>query len=136
MKRLLLASAILAAIAGQAHAAEKYVPITIDFVGDWCFNQEDSNGAYYKLPSWTEGGCKNILSIDKWAFTFTEDNLYCRVLKIKTKSDTAPSGTNYDATITGRCWRSGQVETEANSKVRTFVFSRYKGSLDVKELRK
>jgi hypothetical protein len=39
---------------GHARAAEK--TLTIDFVGDWCFDSQDKNVSWYKLPSWTEGG--------------------------------------------------------------------------------
>jgi hypothetical protein len=116
MRKLLIAAVALAALAGSANAAEKYLPMTIDFVGDWCFDNEDAQGAYYKLPSWIEGQCKNILSINKWAFSFTDDDLFCQPVAIKTSSDTAPSGTNYDMMVSARCWRSGQLMTMANGK--------------------
>jgi hypothetical protein len=65
MKKLLLsaATAILMSVTAS-HATEKYVPMTIDFVGDWCFNSEDNNETNYQLPSWHQDSpCRNIFSV-------------------------------------------------------------------------
>lgn len=118
---------------GVTFAVEKYKPMTIDFVGDWCFDNEDKGEANYQLPSWREDGkCSNILSIDKFGFFFKGDDVYCEPVSVKTSSETAPSGTTYDATIAARCRSSGPVAPNGG-KLRTFTFSRYKGSLFVKE---
>jgi hypothetical protein len=52
----------------SAHAAEK--TFSINFVGDWCFDNVEGKTTTYILPSGTEGGqCKKILSINPvWIF--------------------------------------------------------------------
>jgi hypothetical protein len=136
MKTLLATAALALALAAPppATAAEKYLPMTIDFVGDWCFDNRDGNTINYQLPSWHLDGtatCKDILSVHKWSFNAPgRDDLGCYPIAMKTGEDRAPSGTAYQATITARCYANGPM-TNANSQVMTFFFSRYKGNLYV-----
>ena len=100
------------------------VQMPIDFVGDWC---GDDDAANYVLPSWTtDGQCKNILSIDKYGFHREKSN--CEPAEIKVGKDSAPSGTTYTAIVTARCQSDGPVTA---GQLRTFEFSRYKGNLYV-----
>ena len=52
--RIVCVAAAVVIACSHARAAEK--TMTIDFVGDWCFDSQDKNVSWYKLPSWTEGG--------------------------------------------------------------------------------
>jgi hypothetical protein len=71
MKKFLLATATAVLVtASHTHAAEKNVPMTIDFVGDWCTDKGSDTDGAYALPSWTENHrCKNILSVGKYLFS-------------------------------------------------------------------
>jgi hypothetical protein len=132
MKTLLATAALALAFAAPEAAAEKFVPMTIDFVGEWCFERRDGNETNYQLPSWHDGPCerKDILSVGKWTFNAPDRDLGCYPIAMKTNEDRAPSGTAYQATITARCYSDGPM-TNANSRVLTFFFSRYKGNLYV-----
>jgi hypothetical protein len=106
--------------------------VTIDFVGDWCFESKNGNETQYQLPSWHDGPCKDILSVRKYDFPAPgwQSGLQCLPIAMKTGEDRAPSGTEYHATITARCYGEGPM-TNANSRVMTFYFSRYKGNMSV-----
>lgn len=128
-----LSCAVITLAACSAHAADKQMPI--DFVGEWCSPEKDGNSTQYSLPSWAleepDGKCTNILSVEKWGFNGFGD-LTCFPAEIKTKSDTAPSGTAYFATIKASCTTvdaKGQTK-QAGQKV--FEFERYKGHLTIK----
>jgi hypothetical protein len=98
-----------------------------NFVGDWCYSSQDGKETSYQLPSWTEDGhCTKILSIDQWSFY--GEGQHCEPVKIRQKSDTAPSGTSYTATVTARCQPDGPV---GPGKIQTYEFMRYKGNLTV-----
>jgi hypothetical protein len=144
MKYLIAAVALLASI-GTVRAAEPPT-MTIDFVGDWCFDGLDAqnkNISWFKLPSWTEGGhCTKILSINKYGFSgemaFIASaieaspayggNRHCEPVKMRLTKDVAPSGTGYTATVIARCQSDGPVTA---GKLLTFEFHRYKGSLQI-----
>lgn len=114
-------------LCGNAHSADK--SMTIDFVGDWCSPFRNKATSTYTLPSWTdEGKCTDILSIDKYGFYFTSEQVHCEPVSIRLGMDVAPSGTTYMATVTARCQRDGPM---TGGNLRTFEFSRYKGHLDV-----
>lgn len=124
-------AAAIAVACSQARAAEKQMPI--DFVGEWCSPSTFEGKTKYTLPSWTdEGKCTDILSIEKWGFTFSEKEggKTCLPTTIRTKQDTAPSGTAYLATINARCLKGG-VLTSGSGTPETFEFQRYKGSLTI-----
>jgi hypothetical protein len=119
--------AMVTCLSMTARAAEK--TMTIDFVGDWCFDSQDKNVSWYKLPSWTEGGhCEGILSINKWGWYHADGSEHCEPIKVQLSQDTAPSGTGYTARVTARCQPDGPVTA---GKLRSFEFHRYKGSLSV-----
>jgi hypothetical protein len=99
------------------------VQMPIDFVGDWC---RDDDATSYVLPSWTDGHCKNILSIDKYGFN--DEDKTCEPVRIKVGKEFAHTGTTYTAIVTARCQPDGPVTA---GELRTFEFSRYKGHLDV-----
>ncbi len=109
----------------------------IDFIGEWCTPSEDGNTTEYTLPSWTaDGKCTDILSIDQWEFGFglgihdaNKIEIYCRPDSIRTKQDTAPSGTAYFATISATCYPGTHPDQRTR---RTFDFERYKGRLTIK----
>ena len=123
--RIVRVAAAVVIACSHASAAEK--TMTIDFVGDWCFDSQDKNVSRYKLPSWTEGGhCTKILSIDQYGF-FGEGR-HCEPVNMRLTTDTAPSGTAYIATVTARCQPDGPVTA---GKLQTFEFNRYKGNLTV-----
>ena len=50
---------------------------------------------------------------------------------IRTRSDAAPSGTAYFATIKANCSKN-TVETQGPGPLKTFEFERYKGHLTIK----
>lgn len=127
--RLALVAAIsIAATASQA--AEKQMPI--DFVGEWCSPEKDENSTEYSLPSWAlqepDGKCTDILSVEKWGF-YGFNNQTCIPAEIRVRSDTAPSGTAYFATIRANCTKDGQRPPGTS---RVFEFERYKGHLTIK----
>lgn len=133
MKTTILAAALWS-IASYAHAAEKTMPI--DFVGEWCTPSEEGDRTVYTLPSWTEDGkCTDILAVEKWGFSLKDPKdgkeKTCIPVAIRLKSDTAPSGTAYMATINANCTPDG-VQTRGPGPLRTFEFERYKGRLMVK----
>jgi hypothetical protein len=114
----------------HARAAENQMPI--DFVGEWCTPTKDGNTTEYTLPSWTnEGKCTEILSVDRWGFAFNmggEKEIYCSPESIRTKQDTAPSGTAYLATILATCAAGDTLDRKSH---RTYEFKRYKGRLTI-----
>jgi hypothetical protein len=115
-------------IATPVHA-EKIVQMPIDFVGDWCHSPYgEGEKIEYKLPSWTEGQCSDILSVSKWGWYVGDLN--CDPTSVRLTSDTAPSGTAYAARITARCSSGGPVST---GTLRSFEFYRYKGNLTLTE---
>ncbi|WP_315806869.1 MULTISPECIES: hypothetical protein [unclassified Bradyrhizobium] len=105
----------------------------IDFIGEWCTPLKDGDTTTYTLPSWTEDHkCEEILSIDQWEFVFNmggDIEIYCDSERIRTRQDTAPSGTAYFATISANC-REGLNPNRKSH--RTYEFERYKGSLMIK----
>jgi hypothetical protein len=109
MKRL-LAAAAFALIATGAHAGEKYVQMPIDFVGQWC-SQDDSGS--YVVPSRLDDDarCVGILSIHKYGLDFLGMGFYCYPIAIHVKEDRARSGTAYDGKMTARCHPNGPVGT-------------------------
>jgi hypothetical protein len=120
-----------AAILASSHARAGENNMPIDFVGEWCASFRDDKGVIdYSLPSWTDGKCTDILSIDKWGFYFHDQKKTCRPVGLRLKQDTAPSGTAYMAMITARCVPDG-VATAGTSTIQTFGFKRYKGSLTI-----
>lgn len=132
MKKVLIITAGL--IVGVAHAAPPLKQMPIDFVGEWCSPEKDKNGMQYSLPSWAlqdpDGKCTDILSIEKWGF-FGFNGETCVPVDVKTKSDTAPSGTAYFATIKANCSKDNVV-TQGPGPLKTFEFERYKGHLTIK----
>jgi hypothetical protein len=97
MKTLIAAAAVLAAMS-SAHAAEKMVPMPIDFVGDWCFSQIDKNVTDYQLPSWAANGCSQdkILSVTKGGFIDRGHAFaYCEPANIRQSRDVAQTGITY-----------------------------------------
>ena len=123
--------AAIVAVCSQAGATEIQMPI--DFVGEWCSPSTFEGKTKYTLPSWTdEGKCTDIISIEKWGFTFSEreGGRTCLPTSIQTKKDTASSGTAYSATINARCLKDGVQPSEAVPP-QTFEFQRYKGSLTI-----
>jgi hypothetical protein len=130
--RIVCVAAAVVIACSHARAAEK--TMSIDFVGDWCFDAEmtkssPKNESWYKLPSWTEGGlCKGILSITKYGWHHADGSEHCEPIKVQLSKDTAPSGTGYTAKVTARCQPDGSV-TAGN--LRTFELHRYKGNLSV-----
>lgn len=122
---------VVIAVGSQAGATEMQMPI--DFVGEWCSPSTFEGKTKYTLPSWTdEGKCTDILSVEKWGFTFSEKEggKTCLPTTIRTKKDTAPSGTAYSATINARCFKDG-IQTSGSGTPQTFEFQRYKGSLTI-----
>jgi hypothetical protein len=107
--RIVRVAAAVVIACSHASAAEK--TMTIDFVGDWCFDSQDKNVSWYKLPSWTEDG-----------------HCHCEPVKMRLEKSVAPSGTGYIATITARCQPDGPVKA---GELQTFEFYRYKGNLSV-----
>jgi hypothetical protein len=87
--RIVCFVASVATACSDARGAEK--TMTIDFVGEWCFDSQDKNVSWYKLPSWTEGGhCTEILSINKYGFY--GENRHCEPVKMRLERSVAPSG--------------------------------------------
>ena len=129
MKRVIMITLVTLSTS-SAYSAEKTMPI--DFVGEWCSPTRDGNTTNYTLPSWTDDRkCNEILSIDKWGFVFNlggEKETYCNPDAIRTKQDTAPSGTAYFVMISASC-SLGSAPDRKNH--RTFELSRYKGNLTV-----
>ena len=117
---------------GYANAAPmKQMPI--DFVGEWCSPSKDGNSTEWSLPSWAlgdegDGKCTDILSVEKWGF-YGFNNETCIPAEIKTKSDTAPSGTAYMATVKANCTKDQQPPP---GPIKVFEFQRYKGHLTIK----
>jgi hypothetical protein len=127
MLRSVCVVAVAIVASSDARGAEKLLTMTIDFVGDWCFESQDKNISWYKLPSWTEGGhCTKILSIHKYGFY--GENRHCEPVKMRLDKSVAPSGTGYIAMITARCQPDGPVTA---GEFQTFEFYRYKGSLKI-----
>jgi hypothetical protein len=88
---------------------------------------EEKNVTSYTLPSWTEGGiCTTIISIDQNGFH--GEGRSCEPVNIGLKTNTAPSGTAYIATVTASCQPDGPVTA---GKLQTLEFNRYKGNLTV-----
>jgi hypothetical protein len=113
--RIVCVAAAVVIAYSHARAAEK--TMTIDFVGDWCFDSQDKNVSWYKLPSWTEGGhCTKILSIQKYGFY--GEKRHCEPVKMRPEKSVAPSGTGYIATITARCQPDGPVTAGRASDLR------------------
>jgi hypothetical protein len=124
MLRMFCIAAVLFACC-PAHAAKKAMPI--DFLGEWCFASQDATTTHYTLPSWTQDErCTKILAIDQTGFY--RDSTYCEAEKVHLKTDTAPSGTAFIATITARCRPDGPVTA---GTLQTFEFNRYKGNMSV-----
>jgi hypothetical protein len=84
--RIVCVAAAVVIACSHARAAEK--TMSIDFVGDWCFDAEmtkssPKNESWYKLPSWTEGGlCKGILSITKYGWHHADGSEHCEPIKV------------------------------------------------------
>ncbi|MDT4739243.1 hypothetical protein [Bradyrhizobium sp. WYCCWR 12699] len=132
MRKLILAAAMCSAVGSYVHAAaQKKMPI--DFIGEWCAPEKDGDTTTYTLPSWTEDHkCTDILSIDQWQFVFNmggEEEIYCDPVSVRTKADTAPSGTAYFATISANCYAGTAPDRKTR---RTVEFERYKGRLMLK----
>jgi hypothetical protein len=126
MKRLIVAAAAVAISCGYANGADK--TMTADFVGDWCSPLREGATMYYTLPSWTMDKCTDILSIDKYGFRFDNEKIHCKPVNIRLGKKTAQSGITDTATVTARCEPDGPATA---GTLRTFKFSRYKGSLNV-----
>lgn len=135
MRHLLSAFCSIAAVVcsgTSSRAAEKVMPI--DFIGEWCTPQVSDSAMAYTLPSWTEGGkCTDILSVEKWGFTFNDANQAktCLPNSVRLKSNSASSGTAYIATISAHCVRDG-IAAPGSGTLQTFEFQRYKGRLTIK----
>ncbi len=133
MHNLVRLSCVVAIVAVCSQAAATEIQMPIDFVGEWCSPSTFEGKTKYTLPSWTdEGKCTDILSIEKWGFTFNakEGGKTCIPTTIRTKAATASSGTAYSATINARCLKDG-VMTSGSGTPQTFDFQRYKGSLTI-----
>ena len=125
ISRIVFVAAVGVIACSHARAAEK--TMSINFVGDWCYASEETNVTSYTLPSWTDGGiCTKILSIDQNGFH--GEGRSCEPVSIGIKTNTAPSGTAYIATVTASCQPDGPVTP---GKLQTFEFNRYKGNLTV-----
>ena len=121
--RLVCVAAALVITCSHASTAKKNMPT--DFVGEWCREKGGTNNeAWYTLPSWTDGNCTDVLSIDRYGFRF--GNKHCEPEKIQLRKGTAPSGESYTARVTARCSPDGPPTT---GQLRTFQFYRYKGRL-------
>ncbi|WLA35940.1 hypothetical protein QNJ95_22975 [Bradyrhizobium elkanii] len=138
MKKVLIITAALLA-AGATHAAPlKQMPI--EFVGEWCNGSTYEGEVNWTLPSWVDesvnnGKCGNILSVTSYGFSMEIDkkSLDCMPDTIRLKSDTAPSGTAYMATINARCMTLKDGVPESQTwKPTAFEFRRYKGNIYIK----
>jgi hypothetical protein len=119
----LVAAAIVAC--SHAHAAEP--SMTINFVGDWCYESQEDSTTSYTRPSWTEGGrCTKILSIDE--YVFYGEGRTCDLVNIRVTKKVAPAGTAYTALVTAHCQPNGPVVQGTRE---TLEFYRYKGRLTV-----
>lgn len=73
MRKLVRLSCIAAIVGVCSQAGATEIQMPIDFVGEWCSPSTFEGKTKYTLPSWTdEGKCTDILSIEKWGFTFSE----------------------------------------------------------------
>jgi hypothetical protein len=125
MLRTIGIAAAFSIVCGPVGAAPKTMPI--DFVGDWCFESEESDKISYALPSWSQDGrCTKILSINQYGFYNEGRN--CEPVQMKLSQDVAHSGTAFIADVTARCRPDGPV-TEGT--LQTFELVRYKGHLTV-----
>jgi hypothetical protein len=125
MLRIICGAAAGVIACSHARAAEK--TMSINFVGDWCYSSQEKNTTSYTLPSWTDGGvCTKILSIDQNGFH--GEGRSCELVNIGVKTNTAPSGTAYIATLAASCQPDGPV---TSGKLQHFEFNRYKGNLTV-----
>jgi hypothetical protein len=93
------------------------------------------NSTQWSLPSWAlgeegDGKCTNILSVEKWGF-FGFNSETCIPADIRTRSDTAPSGTVYFATIKANCSKDGVQDARPRAD-QGLKFERYKGHLTIK----
>jgi hypothetical protein len=127
MKGLIVAAAAVAISCGYANGADK--TMTADFVGDWCSPFREGMTRYYTLPD--EDKCTDILSIDKYGFRFDSEEIHCKPVNIRLGKKTAQSGITDTATVTARCQPDGPATA---GTLRSFKFSRYKGSLNVTTL--
>jgi hypothetical protein len=119
----LAAAAVIAC--SHAHAAEP--SMTINLVGDWCYESQEGNAKSYTLPSWTEDGrCKKILSIGE--NIFYGEGRTCDLANIRVTKKVAPSGTAYTALVIAHCQPDGPVVQGTRE---TLEFYRYKGRLTV-----
>ena len=125
MLRIICVAAAGVIACSHARAAEK--TMSINFVGDWCYSSQEKNTTSYTLPSWTDGGvCTKILSIDQNGFH--GEGRSCELVNIGVKTNTAPSGTAYIATLAASCQPDGPVRA---GKLQNYNFNRYKGNLTV-----
>ena len=126
--KIIVMAALIMTISGeQAGAAE--ITMSINFVGDWCYESVDGSTTNYKLPSWTEGGvCEKILSIAPWGFY--GEGRHCKPINVRETKDCAPSGCHHDSLVLAQCEPDGPV---GKGERKQFVFSRYKGHLYVTE---
>jgi hypothetical protein len=139
--KIMLAGVTALLLTTTAHAAEKTISMSIDFVGDWCFQEEGRQGSdmnpnetAYQLPSWSgEFGCEKtkILSITKtgW-FDRQHQNENCYPVRIKQIYDPAEHPA-FTAQIIARCYSDGRLHNNDKGELKIFKFSRYKGGLNV-----
>jgi hypothetical protein len=124
MLRIVSVAAASIIACSHARAAEKSMPI--NFIGEWCFSSQEGATTSYQLPSWTDGTCTKILSVEQYSF-YGEDIRCGPVVNMRLRTVTAPSGNEYTATVTASCQPDGSTAR----KLQTFEISRYKGNLSV-----
>jgi hypothetical protein len=127
---MVLALSLISTSAGSAPL--KQMPI--DFVGEWCNGTTFEGETNWQLPSWLgedDAKCGNILSVTKYDFSMVigKTSYSCYPDAIRTKEDTAPSGTAYLATINAHC-TTGSETGRGNAAL--FEFHRYKGNIYIK----
>lgn len=126
------AGSLMFASSTNARKKETFMPMLL--IGEWCYADRNGKEINYTLPSWSEGACKNILSITPWSFRSADLN--CNPKKVRQKKDCAPSGCAYDTIVVASCWkRDGPSSFVPNTdgKLRTFKFHRYKGNVYITE---
>jgi hypothetical protein len=131
LRLLAVAATISTLFSIQANASNKRMPI--DLVGEWCNPTKFDDGVInYQLPSWADGKCDEILGIDQFGFQLrlNGQGLNCIPQSIKTSHDTAPSGTQYTATIVSTCSNPQFIK---NTQF-IFEFKRYKGNIYIRPL--
>lgn len=139
MKKLLLASALLAALSAtsaNAGVPEKIVKMPDFLIGTWCHIDDDDGDAgemFWNVNSMERATRRTItdcVAVSWWNFTLEgkteEGDRLCYAMKLgPIKKDTAPSGTAYDLSISAKCYKFGAFDNQ-NPKIEVFKFSNYK----------